>query len=71
MKKLLRILIASALMIAVIPGTYVYAEGEDYSNTDYWNNLCTQSDSSLSSEQKASCTAYMTYMSESSNCCKC
>ncbi len=67
MKKLLRILIASALMIAVIPGTYVYAEGEDYSNTDYWNNLCTQSDSSLSSEQKASCTAYMTYMSQQSS----
>ncbi len=42
-----------------------YAEGEDpdFSDTAYWNNLCTSAES-LSDEDAASCRAYTQYMQE-------
>ena len=43
----------------------LYAE-EDFSNTSYWNNLCTNS-SSLSKEEQASCQAYIAHMKETNS----
>ncbi len=43
----------------------VHAEGEDpdFSDTEYWNNLCTDTDS-LSDEDVKNCQAYTQYMQE-------
>ena len=43
----------------------VYAEGEnpDFSDTEYWNSLCTNTDS-LSDEDVKNCQAYTQYMQE-------
>lgn len=39
------------------------AEEPDYSNTDYWNSMCTNN-SEMTVEQQASCSAYLQYMKE-------
>ena len=39
----------------------VHAEEPDFSDTSYWNNLCTGS-SDLSEEDEKNCNAYMSYM---------
>ncbi|MBR3346804.1 MAG: CHAP domain-containing protein [Solobacterium sp.] len=39
----------------------VHAEEPDFSDTSYWNNLCTGS-SDLSEEEEKNCNAYMSYM---------
>lgn len=59
MRRLLPLLCTFSLGFCFLP---VNAEGEDFTNTDYWNNLCTNT-SSLTSEQQESCAAYMQYMS--------
>ncbi len=41
----------------------IYAEEEDFSNTSYWNNLCTNT-SSLTAEQQTSCSAYIQYVQQ-------
>ena len=59
MKAMQGILFSCAMICAVVMP--VHAEGEDFTDTSYWNNLCTNT-SSLTEEQQASCTAYMNYM---------
>ena len=39
----------------------VLAEEDDFSDTEYWNNLCSR-EGELTEEQKKSCQAYMDYM---------
>lgn len=59
MKTMQGILFSCAMICAaMVP---VHGEGEDFTDTGYWNNLCTNT-SSLTAEQQASCTAYMNYM---------
>ena len=43
----------------------VHAEGEDFSDTSYWMNLCTGG-SDLSPDEKTSCREFLQYQSESS-----
>ena len=55
----------TALSLAAAMPLRVSAEGDssgnDYTNTSYWNNLCTNT-SSLSAADQQRCTAYMQYM---------
>ncbi len=55
----------SAAMLLMTAATSVYAEGEDYSDGDYWNNLCT-GDAVISADQKTQCSAYIQYISNQS-----
>ncbi len=57
-KKLTQIVVLICLLCNT---TLLLNAEEDYSNTSYWNNLCTNT-SSLSESEKASCAAYMEYM---------
>ncbi len=58
---------ACALSLILSHGSFpaVYAEGEDpdFSDTSYWNNLCTQTQS-LSDADVKNCQAYTKYMQE-------
>lgn len=57
-KKILSISLGIVLLLTNL--LYVKAE-EDFSNTSYWNQLCTNT-TTLNEEEKASCQAYMEYM---------
>lgn len=59
MKKLYLVLLICAFTMHLLP---IQAE-EDFSNTGYWNQKCTSSQT-LSAADKASCEAYMEYMKE-------
>ena len=63
-----KLLISAAALVMTIQTGFplsVHAEGEDpdFSDTNYWNTLCTQSDS-LSDEDVKNCRAYTQYMQE-------
>lgn len=62
LKKKIGIAISATFMLvsSAIP---VVAEGEDYSDTTYWNSICL---GSSASEHQTECTAYMQYMSNQS-----
>lgn len=54
---------ASSMALAMTP---VRAEDPDYTDTDYWNKLCTQTEN-LSSQQQASCSAYISYVASNNS----
>ena len=56
------ILIATVTVITVSFQT-VYADEPDYSDTDYWNNLCTSRN--LNEEEQEACEAYSEYLKSS------
>ncbi|MBQ1320432.1 MAG: peptidoglycan DD-metalloendopeptidase family protein [Solobacterium sp.] len=59
-RKLIAFLTAVFLAVCVVPGLPVKAE-EDYSNTDYWNQMCT-SGQALTDAEKSACMGYMQYI---------
>lgn len=63
MKKLLACMVSAFMILAVLP---VQAEGEDFTDTNYWTALCTGS-APLTSDQKKSCQAFTAYMSSTSS----
>ncbi len=56
----------SGLSLVLTP---VHAEDPDYTDTDYWNKLCTQTDN-LTSQQQASCSAYISYVASNNSSLK-
>lgn len=68
-RKLTKVLLSCVLTLSF--GIQAKAEGEDdgsaldFSDSTYWNNLCTGSD--LSTDDKSNCTAYMQYISNQSS----
>ncbi len=59
-RKSLRLLICLIMTLCILQPSAAKAE-EDFSNTEYWNNLCGNSDS-LTDEQMTSCQAYLVYI---------
>lgn len=52
--------------ITAVSPCVVHAEGEDFTDADYWNTLCTSGEV-LSAAQKAQCTAYIEHISNQSS----
>ncbi|MCH4207471.1 MAG: peptidoglycan DD-metalloendopeptidase family protein [Solobacterium sp.] len=65
-KKLSAYMIVILLVFSIMP---VHAEGEDFTDTEYWTNLCTGS-ATLTTEQKSSCSAFNSYMASQSSSLK-
>ena len=66
LKKLTRLFLSAVLVTGVFVPNHVHAEGEeDFSDREYWTDLCT-GQHVLTDDQKASCTAYMNYVSSQS-----
>ncbi|MBR2793357.1 MAG: CHAP domain-containing protein [Solobacterium sp.] len=61
MKKLLYAFTALMTALCTLNPVSVLAEEDDFSDTEYWNNLCSK-EGELTEEQKKSCQAYMDYM---------
>jgi len=66
MRRFLTILTALTLLCFGLPVSTVQAEDPGYTDTTYWNNLCTGGQT-LSADQKTACSAYMNYMSSQSS----
>ena len=64
-KRLFRVLLCTLITVLPIPHTPVFSEGEDpdFSDTEYWNRLCTASED-LTDEDAENCKAYTQYMQE-------
>ena len=60
-RKKLSVFAAGILSLCILTPAQVSAEDEDFSDTAYWNSLCT-GENELTEEQQASCQAYMQYM---------
>ena len=52
---------AVCLSLLVLSPAPVHAEGDDFSDTAYWNDLC-RKEGELTEDQQKSCKAYMDYM---------
>lgn len=63
------IVICAAVSSMALALTPVHAEDPDYTDTDYWNKLCTQTEN-LTSEQQASCSAYISYVASNNSSLK-
>ncbi|MBR3127708.1 MAG: peptidoglycan DD-metalloendopeptidase family protein [Solobacterium sp.] len=59
-RKLIAFLTALTLTVCIVPAYPVKAE-EDYTNTDYWTQMCT-SGQALTDAEKSACAGYMQYI---------
>ena len=60
-KRFLHCFTAICLSLLMLNPSPMHAEGDDFSDTEYWNSLCSK-EGELSEEQQKSCKAYMDYM---------
>ncbi|MBR3364120.1 MAG: peptidoglycan DD-metalloendopeptidase family protein [Solobacterium sp.] len=65
MKKVSVFILSICIALLLCPAKQVYADEPDYSDTDYWNNLCTSRD--LSDAEQEACEAYSEYLKSSSS----
>ncbi len=65
MKKVSVFILSICLALLLCPVRQVYADDPDFSDTDYWNNLCTSRD--LSDAEQEACEAYSEYLKNSSS----
>ena len=65
MRKLFASILSICMALCIFPVQPVLAEDPPFSDTDYWNNLCTSGD--LSDSEKDACDAYKEYLKSSSS----